>query len=152
MPGLVLAGIGAALLIALSLGPIRIGAATLYVHSMVGASLLVIVGYQTMTTAIAARIFALEEEIGPPAPSLRRIFGLFTLERGLLAGGLITAAGGAVVAKIALEWAAEGFGELDFHRTLRPMIVGATLIAFGIQTVLMSFVYSMLGIQRRRDA
>ncbi len=30
------------------------------------------------------------------------------------------------------------------------MIVGATLTAVGVQTLLMSFFYSMLGIQNRR--
>lgn len=33
---------------------------------------------------------------------------------------------------------------------MRPMVVGATLIALGAQTLFMSFVYTMLGIQRRR--
>jgi hypothetical protein len=32
---------------------------------------------------------------------------------------------------------------------LRPTVIGATLVAVGVQTVLASFVYSMLGIQRR---
>jgi len=30
------------------------------------------------------------------------------------------------------------------------MVLGATLIALGAQTVLMSFLYSMLGIKKRR--
>jgi hypothetical protein len=34
----------------------------------------------------------------------------------------------------------------DVRVTLRPVIVGATLVAIGVQTILMSFFYSMLGV------
>ncbi|MBW2445363.1 MAG: glycosyltransferase family 2 protein, partial [Deltaproteobacteria bacterium] len=77
-------------------------------------------------------------------------FEVFTLERGLLGGLLVTAVGIFLIARLALEWAGGGFGPLDSSVTLRPMVFGSTLAAIGIQTILMSFVYSMLGIKRRR--
>jgi hypothetical protein len=149
-PGLVLVLVGTGALVALGLGPVRLGEVTLGVHSMVAASLLVIVGYQAMTTAIAARIYAVEEEIGPPGPWLRQAFRVFTLERGLLAGVALVLAGVGTIGALAWRWAAAGFGQLEPEQSLRPMILGATLVALGIQTLLMSFVYSMLGIKRRR--
>jgi glycosyltransferase involved in cell wall biosynthesis len=150
VPGLGLFGLGAALLGALWLGPVRLGDAILGVHTMLFASLLVIVGYQAMTTAIAARIYALEEEIGPPSPWLQDAFGVFTLERGLLGGLFLLVVGLVLIGSVASGWAAGGFGALVPEETLRPMILGATCVALGIQTLLMSFVYSMLGIKRRR--
>jgi len=149
-PGLLLFGVGAVALAVLAAGPVSLGSVTFDVHTMLVASLLTVLGYQGMTTALAARIYVVEEELGPPAEWLRRAMALFTLERGLVTGGLLIAAGGAAIAGLFWHWASLGFGPLEPAVTLRPVVAGATLIALGAQTVLMSFVYSMFGIQRRR--
>lgn len=149
-PGLFLMITGGALLARLSQGPLEIGFATLDIHSMQLASLVVIVGYQAVTTAIAARIFAVSEEIGPAAPWMQSAFKIFTLERGLLLGLLFSLVGFAFIGSAALGWIQAGFGPLVPSVTMRPVSVGATFIALGVQTLLMSFLYSMLGIRRRR--
>jgi hypothetical protein len=151
IPGAVMAAAGLALLLLVATGPVRIRGVELDIHTMLGGSLLLLVGYQTMTTAIAARIYALEEEIGPPAPWMQRALRIFTLERGLLAGATLVLAGLGLVGFVAWSWVASGFGDLELRETLRPMVGGITLVALGIQTLLMSFVYSMLGIKRRRS-
>ena len=140
---------GGALLARLNFGPLQIGTATLDIHSMQLASLLVIVGYQAVTTAIAARIFAVAEEIGPSAPWMQKAFKTFTLERGLLAGLVISLIGIFFIGSAAQDWVQSGFGPLVPAVTMRPIAVGATFIALGVQTLLMSFLYSMLGIRRR---
>ncbi len=149
-PGLVLTALGVAALGALSLGPVVIGSVSFDVHTMVVASLLVIVGYQAVGIGIAARIFAVEEEIGPAAPWMRNLFDIFTLERGIVAGALLTLLGVGLIGTAAAGWADAGFGPLDPRVTLRPVIVGATLAGTGVQTLALSFVYSMLGIRRKR--
>jgi hypothetical protein len=116
---------------------------------MLVGSLLVSVGYGAITTAFALRIYALVEELGPPAPRLERMFKVLTLERGLAAGALAALAGAALIAIQVWRWSLVDFGPLDTSVTLRPTIAGATLVAVGTQTVLASFVYSMLGIPRR---
>jgi hypothetical protein len=150
LPGLVLALIGAFGIALLFGGPVRIGGAAFDIHSLLVASLLVVVGYQAMTTAVAARLFAVEEELGPPAPWARRAFEVFTLERGILAGFVLTVLGLLPIGALAWRWVQQGFPDLEPAVTLRPVIVGVTLVALGFQTLLMSFVYSMLGIKRRR--
>jgi len=74
----------------------------------------------------------------------------FPMKVSLLGGALVAAAGVFLIGRLALQWAASGFGPLESSVTLRPMVFGSTLVAIGIQTVLMSFVCSMFGIQRRR--
>ena len=150
LPGLMVMGVGTAALAALAGGVREWLGVSFGVHTMVVASLLVIVGYQAVTTAIAARIFAVSEEIGPPAPWMQRAFDVFTLERGLLAGALLALLGLGGIALAAWRWAQTGFAPLDPVLTLRPVILGATVAAVGVQTLLMSIVYSMLGILRRR--
>ncbi|MGI9431553.1 MAG: glycosyltransferase family 2 protein [Myxococcota bacterium] len=151
VPGGLLVLLGGFLMALLGLGPLRLASVTLDIHTMMAASILVIVGYQAMTTGIAARIYAVEEEIGPPAPWLQSAFRHFTLERGILAGLALASAGGLVIARLAWQWARVGFGPLETDLTLRPMVLGTTLVALGMQTLFMSLVYSMLGIRRRRD-
>jgi hypothetical protein len=151
VPGFALLLLGGGLLAAVAPGPRTVGSVVLDVHTLLAGSLLVIVGYQAITTAFAARIFALEEEIGPPAPWLERSFGIFTLERGILGGLALSLAGSFVIGRLFVHWAARDFGPLETSQTLRPMVLGATLVALGIQTLLMSFLYSMMGIKRRRQ-
>lgn len=149
LPGLFLMLVGGALLIRLNQGPLEVGSATLGIHSMQLASLLVIVGYQAVTTGIAARIFAVSEEIGPSSPWMHDAFKIFTLERGLLVGLLVSCIGLGFIGSAAHHWMQTGFGPLEPSVTMRPVSLGATFVALGIQTLLMSFLYSMLGIRRR---
>lgn len=149
VPGVLFMAAGGSLLARLSLGPLDLGFAVLDVHSMQLASLLVVVGYQALTTAIAARIYVVAEEIGPPAPWLQRAFQIFTLERGLLGGLLLVVLGLVTVGSAVMDWARAGFGPLVPSVTMRPVVLGATLVAMGTQTLLMSVLYSMLGIRRR---
>jgi hypothetical protein len=117
---------------------------------MLLSSMLLIVGYQAVTIGFAARIFAVQEEIGPPSRTLRWGFRVLNLERGLIAGAGAVGAGLVLIAYVVLVWRAGGFGPLDVTRTLRPALVGTTLVALGVQTLLMSFFYSMLGLRLRR--
>lgn len=149
LPGLFLMTTAGGLLLRLYVGPLEIGPVSLDIHSMQIASLFVIVGYQFMTTAIAARIYAVAEEIGPPAPWMQRTFEIFTLERGLLAGLASSVVGLAFIGSAVWGWWETGFGPLVPSVSMRPVLMGATFVALGMQTLLMSFIYSMLGIRRR---
>lgn len=146
--GVFLTGVVLSLLVGFA--PLRIGAVTFDLHTLVAASLMMLVGFQWITAAIAMRIFALTSEIGPPSPHQQHVFRAFTLERGLIVGGAITLIGLSLIGWMVAEWMRSRFGPMDVGRTLRPMIIGATLAALGIQTVLMSFVYSMFGVRKER--
>lgn len=148
IPGIALIALGLILGSLTLFGPLVLANGKgLDVHTLFLASLAVLVGYMWVTTAVAMRIFALTSEIGPPNESFSRLFTFFTLERGLIAGALATLAGLASIGWIVLQWIRADFGHLELSQTLRPMIVGATLVALGVQTILASFIYSMLGIR-----
>ena len=108
------------------------------------------VGYQCILTALAMRIFAVEGEIGPPSPKLQRLHKVFTLERGLIAGTIACLLGAALMAVPIYKWVSSGYAMLDKSVTLPPTIVGAVAVALGVQTILMSFMYSMLGIKHKQ--
>lgn len=149
IPGLIVTVIGAALMLSLAAGPVTIRGVRFDIHTLMVASVLVLVGYQTMTTAVAARMFVVSEEIGPPSAQLTGVFQRFSLERGIVTGLLIIFAGAALLTVVALRWASDGFPDLDPVLTTRPVVISMTLMALGFQTVLMSFLYNMLAIPRR---
>ncbi len=151
-PGTVLATIGAALMVAVTFTPSNAPSLARDIHTMLIGSLLVTVGYGAITTAFAMRIFALVEELGPPAPRLERSFAFLSLERGIAAGLLVAVTGASLIVGQLWSWSRSGWDPLDIAVTLRPTVMGATLVAVGMQTVLASFVYSMLGIRRRDGA
>jgi hypothetical protein len=47
------------------------------------------------------------------------------------------------------QWRLAGFGRLDYARTMRLVIPGATLTVLGFQTILSSFFVSILDIKRK---
>jgi glycosyltransferase involved in cell wall biosynthesis len=148
LPGLLMMILGIALSAFVALGPVTVGRVVFDVHTLVAGSLLTLLGYQAVLIGVAARIYALDFEIGPPREVMRRWFRVFTLERGLIAGVLLAGIGLILVGRLCWRWVASGFGPLPIEQTLRPMILGATLLVLGGQTILMSFFYRMLGIQR----
>jgi glycosyltransferase involved in cell wall biosynthesis len=150
IPGLAMMAVGAVVAALVAAGPVFFSKGWgIDIHSLVLGCMLLIVGYMAVSIGAAARIYAIQQEIGPPAPYAQRLFSTFTLERGLIAGGLMLAIGGFLVGRLAWRALTVHLRPEDVFTTLRPMVIGATLIALGAQTVLMSFFYSMLGVPHR---
>ena len=147
-PGIVLAALGAAGY-AVSLPRLRIHGVEFDVHTMLFASLAVIAGFQSVLFALLTKVFAITAGLLPMDRRLERLFKVFTLERGLLGGGLLALAGAALLATAFLHWRSVGFGPLDYSRTMRWVIPGVTMSTVGFQAVLFSFFFSILGLARR---
>jgi hypothetical protein len=148
MPGLLLIAIGLAGY-AVALPGMRIGAATLDVHTLLFASLALLAGQQAITFALLAKTFAIGEGLLPMDRRTERFFHVATLERGLLLGGATITIGIGLLAAVAVEWWRVGFGPLDYSHTMRMAIPGATLTVAGLHTVLGSFFGSILGLRRQ---
>lgn len=144
-PGLALMAAGLGLWVLTSYGEDRAR-----YHTLVVGSLLVLVGYQAVGAAVAARLYALAEELGPPSSVMSRPMRGFTLERGLVGAALLAIVGLSLIGVVLWRWMASGFGALDPVETLHPVVIGATLLAVGVQTFFLSFVFRMFMIPRRR--
>jgi glycosyltransferase involved in cell wall biosynthesis len=127
----------------------RIGPATLGAHTLLFASLSILCGYQAILFSVFAQTFAMAEHLLPEDPVMMRAFKIINLERGLLASAIATIAGLALLFAAFQQWRAVGYGPLDYARTMRLVIPGATLTALGVQTFLSSFFISILGMTRR---
>lgn len=134
---------------ALALPGITIGGATFDAHTLLFASLAILCGYQSILFAIFAKTFAITEGLLPEDPKLNRFFQIVNLERGLLLASSALIVGLMLLFIAVNEWRLAGFGPLDYAKTMRLVVPGATLTALGFQTILSSFFVSVLGMRRR---
>ena len=137
--------------LAVAFRPLGLAGVTLDVHTLLAASLTITLGYQILLVGLAARLYALDLELGPPRELLQRVLGVLTLERGVVAGASVFLVGLLFVAYLTVGWVVRGCGPLPIEHTLRPMVIGSTLIGLGAQTVLMSFFFRMFALQKRRS-
>jgi hypothetical protein len=148
LPGLLLillGGVG----YALALPSVRILGVHFDAHTLLVASLCILLGYQSVLFALFTKTFAISEGLLPPDPRLEKFFRGVTLERGLIAAGALTVSGLALIAWAAESWRQTGFGDLDYSATMRRVIPGVTATALGFETILASFFVSILRLARR---
>lgn len=148
LPGVLLIVLGLAGY-ALALPGVSIRGVTFDAHTLLFASLAIVCGYQSILFAIFSKTFAISEGLMPEDPRLTRFFQVVNLERGLLLAFGALVVGVALLLAAVNAWRLAGFGNLDYAKTMRLVVPGATLTALGFQTVLSSFFVSMLGMRRR---
>jgi len=148
MPGAALLLLGLAGF-ALAMPGLTLGGATLGAHTLLVSALVILLGFDAIVFAVSTKVFAIREGLLPEDPRLNRIFQILTLEKGLLAGGLVFLAGIFLLGMAVLRWSRVQFGDLDYATTMRWVIPGVLLAALGFQTVLASFFISILGLRRR---
>ena len=151
--GFALAAAGVLLLLgaagyALAIPAVRVRGAEFDVNALLFSSLFVMLGYQSILFAFLTKAFAVTAGMLPTTRSVQRFFEIFNLERGLVAGTVITLLGAGMLAAVLWRWWAAGFGPLDYRFTLRLSIPGVMLAGLGVQTILSSFFASILGLRR----
>ena len=146
-PGLALLGVGIALTTALYFTPLRLMGTGLDIHSMLYASAAALLGLQLCLFALFARVSAQNAGLLPRRPGLERFLKALTLERGLLLGLTIAAAGFFWSAAAFWQWRDAGFGALDPRVVMRDTIPAAALMVGGMEIMLAAFLLSVLGLQ-----
>lgn len=134
---------------AVALPGLKIGKITFDAHTLLFASLGVLLGYQSVLFAVFTKTFAINEGILPEDAEFRRFFQVMKLERGLVLGAGAFLFGLVLLAEAVRQWWLADFGSLDYSHTMRWVIPGVTLAALGFQTFLSSFFVSILGMKRR---
>ncbi|MBC8137153.1 MAG: glycosyltransferase family 2 protein [Fibrella sp.] len=150
LPGIALMLGGLVLGLALLPGPLRLGAVTLDVHTLLYAAIAVALGYQSITFALFTKVFAITEGLLPEDERLNRVFKYVTLETGLIAGVgiLLIGIGGSLWAFI--SWSQARFGPQEPRDLLRIVIPSVFAVLLGSQTILSSFFLSVLGLRRKQ--
>jgi glycosyltransferase involved in cell wall biosynthesis len=126
-----------------------VGGVHIDIHTLLVASLAILLGHQSVLFALFTKRFASGAGMLPEDARLDRFLKSFTLERGLLVGLVCLVSGVALLSAAVGQWYAVHLGDLDPTRVMRWVIPGVTLTALGFQTVLASFFVSILEIRRR---
>lgn len=146
VPGVFAMLLGFVALAALLPGPLRLGRLMFDFHFMFGASALAMLGVQLVVLGLAAKAWA-RSELHVEDRWLGWLDRWFTLERGLLAGSAVAAAGAGVAVTIVTQWLGAGRTALF---AVRPALVALTLLVVGAQLVFGSFFLSVARDDARR--
>jgi hypothetical protein len=142
-PSLALQLVGLAGLVWLAVGPRFIGGIGFGPHSMLACATMFILGVQGLGLAVVARSYAAHLGLLVPSLRLNRLVSRFSLERGLVLGGLLFLLGvGCFVAALS-SWGATGFGALDAAATMQVPIIGMVLMVTGFQVIIVSFTLAL---------
>jgi glycosyltransferase involved in cell wall biosynthesis len=145
-PGLALLLVGLVVGAALLGGPVQIGRVSFSVHTLLVASLCVIMGTQSVAFAIIGRRFASRYGFIPRSGVYDKALESLTLERLLLFAVLLMLGGFAAMGWGFWEWAKRDFGPLTSSATLRAVILAMTALVTGFQLMMSAFMSSMINI------
>jgi len=133
-----------------SMPGLSIGGVAFDVNTLLVSSLCILLGYQAITFAVCAKIFAVNSGLLPRDERMNYFFNVLQLEHGIVIGLVAFIFGLALLTTTVVHWAHVNFGSLDYKQTMRWIIPGVTLAAIGFQTLLCSFLISILAMKHRK--
>jgi hypothetical protein len=128
--------------------PRLVGGIGFDVHSLLYASLAVVIGFQSMTFWIFAKVYGMDR--APPDPWFHSLMSVVTLEAGLIVGAVLLLSGLGLAVYALGTWGAERFGALAYPETMRLVIPSSTAILLGFQIIYSAFFVSILEIRASR--
>jgi len=104
---------------------------------------MILFGFQFIIFYGLTKIFAVNHGLIPKGANYSKLFQYFNLERGLVAGATVTLLGGVLLYC--------GFiSELKIESTIKLIFPAIITIAIGIQVILFSFFFSILGLVEKK--
>jgi len=151
MPGLFMMVVGFVFSVALILNPITISGVTFDVHTLLYSSSLFVIGFQFVVFYGFTKVFAVTQKLLPKSNRYNALFKFINLEKGLILGFLLAIIGISLSIYGLSLWSDEHYGTLETRTTLRIIIPAVTIIIIGVQIVLFSFFFSILGLKDEKN-
>lgn len=149
-PGLFLMLLGFVMSILIVQGPVGMFNQVYFdTNTLLYAGAFIIVGYQAVSFGIFTRAYAVQAGFLPAKDSLNKVTDIVSLELGLIIGFLILCAGLGGTFYSVYVWEQSHFGQLDYSQILRIVIPSVVAIIIGLQTVLSSFLLSVLSVNKK---
>jgi len=146
-PGILMALLGMVMVAALAGGPIKIGDWYFGIHFLALGCGLTLTGFNVVLLGVIAKLVAGAQIAQPHSRVIRFALNVFTLEGGLIAGGLLFLGGVGIDATILMKWLASHRGALD--DTVHLVFVATLLIVLGLNIAFSSFLLAMMAADRR---
>jgi len=138
-PGITLLVLGTIGAVTLLPGPVVIQNVGFDIHTFIVSCFCILLGIQSIGSAIVARRFATSHGLIPPSPRYAKIIDALTLERVLISSLVLVLAGSAGVLWAFVGWAATGFAAMEYSSALRALVLSMTALAIGVQISFMAF-------------
>ena len=146
-PGATLIVLGMSAELAILHGTLIIGGVGFDIHSMLYAAGATVLGLQLVLFSLLARTIGVVKNLLPMSRSLKRFLRVFTLERGILLGLSLGAAGLALAVYSVASWARARLGALDPTEMMRVAIPSVTLMLAGGEIFFASFLLGFIDLR-----
>ena len=147
-PGLILFFLGLIASAILVYNPVTIGSVTFDVHTLLFTAVSLLIGFQFIVFYGLTKVFTVENGLLPKSKNYDRQFQFINLEKGLIVGAVLIIVG-VVLSILAYNyWHDLNFGDITNSNTLRIVIPAVTTMLLGVQVILFSLFFSILGLKR----
>lgn len=146
-PGATLIVLGMTAELAILHGTLIIGGVGFDIDSMLYAAGATVLGLQLVLFSLLARTIGVVKNLLPMSPSLERFLRAFTLERGILFGLFLGAAGLGLAIYSVASWARARLGALDPTEMMRVAIPSVTLMLAGGEVFFASFLLGLIDLR-----
>lgn len=142
LPGSLFSALGATGMISMANGPLEIGGMQFGIHFLALSSLFALLGANVLGFGLLARLTQIPRKPVVEHSALAWLLAAFTLERGLLVGGVLFFGGFAIDGVIFVEWVSRNYGEMA--DTVRLAFIASTVMVLGVNILFGAFLLSML--------
>lgn len=128
--------------------PLHLFGLVLDVNTLLYTALLILIGFQCISFSAFTKIFAIQNGLMPASNTVSKLFKIFNLETGIIIGLIFSIIGIGLSFFAFNKWNESNFGGLDVSYIMRLIIPGSVSIFLGIQIILNSFFFSVLGLNK----
>ena len=146
-PGMLLMLFGFVCSTIIIIAPVKINSVTFDVQTLLYTMSTLLIGFQFVVFYGLTKVFAVTQKLLPKSNRFDTLFKYISLEKGLIIGFLLVIAGIISSMYAVSFWSENHFGILNFRETSRIIIPAVFTIIIGIQIVLFSFFFSILGLK-----
>ena len=147
IPGIILLITGTVTSTIITLNPIQISDITFDVHTLLYSATAIIIGFQFILFYGLTKIYAVENNLLPKSKRYNKLFDYINLEKGLIFGILLVVLGLFLTGFSINIWSETNFSNLDPTKLLRHIIPAIISLQLGVQIVLFSLFFSILGLK-----
>ncbi|MFT6414996.1 MAG: glycosyltransferase involved in cell wall biosynthesis [Gammaproteobacteria bacterium] len=149
IPGMILMIIGLVTSGILIYNPVTIGGVTFDVHTLLFTCGLFLIGFQFVLFYGLTKVYTVENDLLPKSKKYDSLFDKINMEKGLITG-FVLIIGALVMSGYAYSgWKAVNFGDITNSNTLRIVIPAITTMLLGVQIILFSLFFSILGLKKQ---
>lgn len=141
-PGMIIMAIGISLMSILASGPVTLGHIHLGIHFLALGAMLTLTGFNILSLGLVGKVIVCQKHPKLTSSFLTWVRRQFTLEWGLILGGLLVIAGLLVDGIILWKWLSQVGQPMEV--TVHPAFVASTAIVLGLNIMHSAFLINLM--------